>query len=266
MGGVAMNCDRIKKEHIQPTFKKYINTVLNKIPHKGPDTILGSAGKKPTSGDIDVALDTTFTPLQVCTVLEDMGIAYKLGKGFDQIWTEFPQYDENGPIYKTVQVDLMFGKLEWLKFAYWAPNPEDTKFTAHHRSVLLAAIIRYAKELKLEDGGVQTYVINWGSGIWTKKRYEYINKKGELAEKQIKSDKPIFTKPEEVVDLLSESTGVKWELNDLMQPFEKLWEKAVTVFDNDTLYKIAEYVKPAIEHRGQDYIVPDVIEEILKKD
>lgn len=265
MGGAAMNCDRINREHVYPTFKKFCLTVLGKIPHEGPDTILGSAGKKETSGDIDVALDTRLTPSQVCMVLEDIGIAYKTGKGFDQIWTEFQQYDDNGPIYKTVQIDLMFGKLDWLKFAYWAPNPEDTKFTAHHRSVLLAAIIRYTKERKLEDGGVETYVINWGSGIWTKKRYEYINRKGELAEKQIKSDKPIFTKPEDVVRLLSESTGVAWEMGDLLQPFEKLWEKVVSVFDNDKIYKIAEYIKPAIEHRGPDYIVPDVIKEILKK-
>lgn len=276
MGGAAMEADRIKKEHIKPTLDRYAQDVLNNIPHR-KFIILGSAGKKADSGDIDLGFDTKLSIQEVADYLDDLNILYKVGKGFDQIWTSFTQYDEEGnPVTdengreKTVQIDLMFGDPDWLEFAYWSPSQEETDYSAHHRSVLLAAIIRFAEEKELEDGAIQTHVINWGSGVWTKKRVKYVATKGKYAgqerEKQIKSERPLITTPQGVADFLSDATGKKWTVGDLRKPFEDLWKKAASVFDAKTMTHIAEYVKPAIEHRGPTYVVPQVVKNLVKED
>lgn len=279
MGGAAMTADRINKEHIAPTLERYKREVLTHIPHRSTQ-ILGSGGKKPTSGDIDLGFDTDLSIDEVAAKLEDLGVMHKVGKGFDQIWTGFTQYDEEGkPVIdpvkhtpKIVQIDLMFGDPDWLSFANWSPSMEETEFSAHHRSALLAAIIRYAEELALEDGSIQTHVINWGSGIWTKKRVKYVATKGKYKgqerEKQIKSEAPVITTPKGVAEFLTKATGKKWTVGDMKQPFEGLWKKAASVFDAKTMIEIAKYTGPAIDHRNgkqevKTYIVPKVIKDLI---
>ena len=279
MGGTAMTADRINREHIAPTLERYKKEVLTHIPHRGIQ-ILGSGGKKPTSGDIDLAFDTDLSIDEVAAKLENLDVMYKVGKGFNQIWTGFTQYDEEGnPVMdmekhtpKIVQIDLMFGDPDWLDFAYWSPSSEETEFTAHHRSALLAAIIRYAEELALEDGSIQTHVINWGSGLWTKKRIRYVATKGKYAgqerEKQEKSPEAVITTPKGVAEFLTHATGKKWTVGELKQPFEGLWKKAASVFDAKTMIDIAKYAGPAIDHRNgksevKNYIVPKVIKDLI---
>jgi hypothetical protein len=281
MGGAAMSSDRIAKEHIQPTIQKYQEMVLTHIPHR-KFIVLGSAGKKPTSGDIDLGFDTDLTIDEVAEKLDDLNIVYKTGKGFGQIWTGFEQYDAEGkPVldddgrHKTVQIDLMFGDPDWLEFAYWAPSSEETEYSAHHAKALLAAIIRFAEELALEDGSIQTHVINWGNGIWTKKRVKYVETKGKYKgqerEKQIKSDAPVVTTPQGVADFLTKATGKEWKVSELKRPFEDLWKKAASVFDAKTMVHIAEYVKPAILSRNtktnpDGYKLPKVVSDMLPED
>lgn len=273
MGGVAMKAERIAREHVNPTLNKY-KEILNQIPHI-KYSVLGSAGKKPTSGDIDLGFFTYLSIDEISEYLLKLGINHKIGKGFDQIWTEFEQYDENGPIGKNVQIDLMLGNIDWLEFAYWAPSVEETEFTAHHRSALLAAIIRYCEEIKLQDSSIQTWVINWGSGLWTKKRVKYIisrgKNKGQEGEKQIKSKIPEITQPLGVPQLLSQTTNREWKLEELMQPFEVLWDYTVEAFNKEKLPLIAEYTANAINHRNGKseeklYIVPDVLRQYLKEE
>lgn len=272
MGGQAMNTERIRKECVLSTFNIFQESVLNHIDHDEV-CILGSAGKKEDSGDIDVGIQTSLSINQVSEILTNLNVEHKIGKGFDQIWTKFYQFDaDKNPVLGcdeqqlSVQIDLMFGNIHWLKFAYWAPAPEETEFTAHHRSALLAAIIRYAEELEIEPGITQTHVINWGTGLWTKKRIKYISErgkyKGQEREKQEKSKEPIITTPEDTVKFLNDSTGKDWTINDLISPFEKLWEKADSVFDNKKLELIAKYAGDAIKHRGPDYVVPRVISDL----
>ena len=280
MGGAAMTADRINKEHIQPTLNKYVEMVLTHIPHR-KFQILGSAGKKASSGDIDLGFDTDLSIDEVGDKLEELGVMHKVGKGFQQIWTGFDQYDEDGEFVtdengrnKIVQIDLMFGNPDWLEFAYWSPSVEESEFPAHHRSALLAAIIRYAEELAFDDGSIQTHVINWGSGIWTKKRVKYVATKGKYKgqerEKQIKSKSPVVTTPQGVADFLTRATGKDWKVSELKQPFEGLWKKAASVFDAKTMVDIAKYTGSAIDHRNgksevKNYIVPKVIRDLTEK-
>lgn len=273
-----MTADRINKEHIEPTLKRYRRDVLTKIAHRSTQ-ILGSGGKKPTSGDIDLGLDTDLKINELDERLNELGVMHKVSKGFNQIWTSFDQYDEAGNIVKdgsgrdkTVQIDLMLGNPEWMEFSYWSPDINDTEFTAHHRSALLAAIIRYAEEKHLDNGNIQTHVINWGSGVWTKERIKYISQrgknKGTEQEKQVKSKEPVIITPIGVAEFLSKATGTEWTVNDMKQPFEILWDKTQKSFSKDVLKSIAEYAGNAINKRNgklevKVFLVPKVITDIL---
>lgn len=53
MGGNIFTTEKINKENIKPTIEEYEKQVLKRIPHKRFE-ILGSAGKKSESGDIDL--------------------------------------------------------------------------------------------------------------------------------------------------------------------------------------------------------------------
>jgi len=261
-----MSTDRILKENIEPTLSKYKDLVLSKMKYNSV-SILGSGGKKASSGDLDLGFDTTQTIDDTSEILSQINIQHKVGKGFQQIWTKFNQYDENGEIpNKYVQIDLMFGNIDWLEFAYWSPNESETKYTAHHRSALLAAIIRYSKETILPDNTIETYVINWGTGVWTKIRSKYIStrgkNKGKELEKQVKSKYPIITDAQGVANLLTDNTNISWTIEDLKQPFEILWETTKKAFSRDLIADIAKYTKEAIEFRKSDmYIVPTELDE-----
>lgn len=276
MGGEAMSADRIKKEHVKPTYDKYLQDVLSKIPHKKV-SMLGSAGKKKDSGDIDLGFETDLTIEDISDKLDELGVIHKVGKGFDQIWTQFDQYDGDGNIVKDeegrplkVQIDLMLGKTDWLDFAYWAPSQEETDYTAHHAKVLIAAIVRFAEEKLLDDGSLQTHAISWNSGVWTKRRIKYVetNKRskyyGKEREKQERSEMPVITTPESLAGFLTSATGTTWRVSDLKNTFEHIWAKAVQTFKPNTLRQIAKYVQPGIEARN--FSVPDVIKKLNTKD
>ena len=264
MGGVAMIADKIVEENVYPTISMYLKDVLNKIQYNNW-MLVGSAGKKNISGDIDLAFDTDLSIQEVSSILETLGIEHKVGLGFKQIWTKFDQYNARlDKIDKTVQIDLIFGNVKWLSFAYHSPISLATKYTAHHAKVLTAAIIRYAKNEQLPDGGIRTYVINWDSGIYHKSRYSYISKrgknKGQIKEKQIKSKYPICTSPECVAKLLTEELKVTWTVDDLKNTFEYIWKKTCKSFDDETLIKIVDYVTTALNKRN-GYDVP---KELIK--
>ena len=255
MGGKALNGNKIIQEFVAPTFEAYSNQILSKIPNRG-FCLLGSAGKKPISNDLDVGFDTSLDLEDVVDILDGLGITNSFNKGLKQIYTLFPIHGAEGKIRNQVQIDLMLGNLEWLKFSYWSPSAEVTQFTAHHRSVLLAAIVRYCRGIFASN----TLVINWGPGIFEKTRTKYIGKDGTEKEK-ITGKNFVTNSPNDLVEILNQETHGEWILNDLYQPVEVLWEKTKSVFDPATLEEIKKYCIPAIQHRGVEYIVPEFLKE-----
>lgn len=256
MGGIALNGNKIKKEFVEPTYKKFSEMILNHIPNNG-FCILGSAGKKSISSDIDVGIETNLTLEEISDYLTNLNIINKISKSFNQVYTLFPIWNqfEICPAEGNVQIDLMLGELDWLKFSYWSPNAEETEFTGHHRSVLLAAIIRYCRRIY----ATKTLVINWGPGIFEKTREKYIGRNGQEKEK-ITNKKFITNSPVVLLDILNNETKGNWTFENLFCSVEKLWEKTITVFDEPTIQAIKEYCRPAIQHRGIEYKIPKFME------
>ena len=94
------------------------------------------------------------------------------------IFTCFPQYDENGPTEDFVQIDWMVGDIDWLQWAYYSHGERGLK--GLHRTQFLVALFS-------EIG----YTFNHFCGIKEKKTSEWT-----------------ITSPEDALGLLSEHYGM----------------------------------------------------------
>lgn len=186
MGGRVFGTTQpIKKADIKPTLKaffKELNRVFPDVHDMSSNVVLlGSAGKKPESGDLDIGLnEAIFEDLEAWNISqEELNATFnkvksrartatdkqllrrslvellgqKIERGSDQITTdiknsgsgtlfcEFPQYNSNGKTDKMVQVDLMIGNPELLKFTYYSDGYGDSKILKGlHRTQLIVSL------------------------------------------------------------------------------------------------------------------------------
>ena len=131
---------RINRSDVVPTV-----TWLEKLTGLSlTDNMLGSTGINPTSGDLDLAVDTKYKN----------DLVEKL-----QAWASENKVDPRDYIRKTgisvhfrtpilgdssngfVQTDFMFGDPTWMKFAMHGAEP-NSKFKGLHRAVLLSSIAK----------------------------------------------------------------------------------------------------------------------------
>jgi hypothetical protein len=103
--------------------------------------ILGSTGKKPFSGDIDLAIDlssglTYDSLVERLTLLLGSDNVSPSGRNFDQIYTRYRCDD--GPY----QVDFMLGDVDLLSFTHYSPAPSESAYGGTHRTELLKAVAK----------------------------------------------------------------------------------------------------------------------------
>ena len=259
-GGAAVgDVSRVSKENVDPTIEAFDREVLSQLGITN-FTKIGSTGKKSSSGDLDIAVELPedLDYKEVHSQIQQMG--YEVSKASPTtISVKFPIYNNEGKTEEWAQVDLMFGKKDWLEFGYYAPGEGESKYTGAHRNFLLAAIIRYARELKGKEG--KTWAIDLNRGLNRKTRGTKVTKTGK--EKEVVLAKTLITqRPEKVVDLLNVATDGDWELSDLKAPFEHLWQKTKEAFSEDVLNKIREYVSGASKSSKKE---EPVMEQLLRK-
>lgn len=104
------------------------------------DNMLGSTGKKPSSGDLDLAVDASkHTKEELYNKLKSQGVEDRdLAKSGDSVHYKCPINGDPQDGY--VQVDFMFGNPDWQKFALNVSA--DSEFKGVHRALLLASIAK----------------------------------------------------------------------------------------------------------------------------
>lgn len=173
MGGKAFEgiTQRIAKDDIYGTIK-WLTRSWEDSGIQGGDYmehLLGSAGKNPTSGDIDLNMrielyDQAKVADQLTAIL---GADYvKARPGNNQIFTAVPI--NGGPVNGYVQVDFMFGDYEWQKFSYfstevdptftqnryyWRQDPTKSSLKGLYRTELIKALVAYNSDWVLEENG-----------------------------------------------------------------------------------------------------------------
>lgn len=233
-GNVFGTTSGIKKEYIQSTLNGFINELCRIFPLRKEYLegykVLGSAGKKEVSGDIDLALSNdlvkdskswgisqtrvleyydkfakrarTATHEQlmkrafIVSIADVIKSESKLievdtkGSSNGSLFCTFPQLNEKGErVGINVQIDINFGDLDWLEFAYYSDVYEGN-VKGLHRTQLMLSLFNY-----------KGYIFSHNYGVKNKETQEIV-----------------ASNPEQAIKLLSNEYGVKFT-KDILSNF-----------------------------------------------
>lgn len=169
MGGNAFEGTRqIHKSEIAGTLlaiSKAVHPVPLKVSYLEKH-LLGSAGKNKTSGDLDINMDEkkfSLPELEEALILALGADNVKSRPGNNQIFTKFPIMGD-GENQGFVQVDFMFGNVEWQRFSYWSPRHEPnttlnsyyygsdvSRYKGLFRTELIKALVAFNSDWVLEE-------------------------------------------------------------------------------------------------------------------
>jgi hypothetical protein len=135
---------RIKREDIDPT----IEWVEQFTGLKLKDAKLGTTGKKSTSGDVDLAVDASVVDKK--EFAESIKLRWPLARGDDiKNWIKLSGTSVHirapiagDPDRGYVQVDLMFGDPEWMKFTHAGATIPGSLYKGSHRAILMSSIAK----------------------------------------------------------------------------------------------------------------------------
>lgn len=162
MGGNAFpNVKRIDREHIQSTVRFVVDSLQlpNFTIEYVEQHLMGSTGKKETSGDIDIAVNTYQVQFfgEVERPVFDMQIFLNRVKqvlpksqidthtfSMGNLITAWPIAGD--PNLGLVQIDFIFGKAEWLLFTHYSPAPEESRFKGVYLSQGLAVLAKMLED------------------------------------------------------------------------------------------------------------------------
>lgn len=256
-GNAVPNVDRIKKGAINKTIKRFKNEIV--FPFLGFDPgdslfTIGSTGKKPDSGDIDLALDANIlhknsiitSLIKLNEICASLGYVSTINSmTFNMLHVAFPQDNENK---KFVQVDLLLTKYpDFTRFFMFSPSNKESKYKGAHRNELLHAIARVISERPIKENN-NGKLVKWSQiditsdGLFVQHKtlidkdgnmLKYKNTNEDLEESYAKIYKtyPISHDPKYVIEML---VGKGYSLYDI-STFEKLFN----IIKNDKNFKYA---------------------------
>ena len=197
---------RINLADVVPTVKWLEKlTGLNLV-----DNMLGSTGRKATSGDLDLGIDETKIDKQtLITQLLRNGVNQEdLRKSGDSVHYKAPILGD--PANGFVQVDFMFGDPKWQQFSLMG-SPEGSPFKGLHRHILLSSI---AKHLGLKWS--QKY------GLISRASNEVITKDpAEIADKLLGGTVKDMQSVETIINKIKNDPNYEQLVKDAKDSFEK---------------------------------------------
>ena len=158
-GNAVPDVDRIEKKYIKRTINDFKKKIL--VPYFGRELsddelfTLGSTGKKPDSGDIDLALDekvingtVLYNLIKLNEICASKNIVSCINTiSYNMIHIAYPQAGSD----KKVQIDLLITKYpEFTKFFMFSPTPQESKYKGAHRNEVLHAIAKVTSYKPLE--------------------------------------------------------------------------------------------------------------------
>lgn len=153
-GGNAFNYVKpIKLQHIKNTIQHFIDNIITPTLHISKYSkdlfTLGSTGKKPQSGDIDLALNINFIKLSLDDIIKKLYSYTKLNTNIEVILNSFQKemiqfaYPIIGEKNSYVQIDLLLTKYPtFTKWYMYSPSPKESKYKAAHKNDMIRAIIK----------------------------------------------------------------------------------------------------------------------------
>jgi len=195
---------RISRENVMPTVQWLEElTGLNLA-----DNMLGSTGRKETSGDLDLGIDDTkITKDVLIQQLLKRGIkAEDIRKSGDSVHLKTPILGDKSNGY--VQTDFMFGDPEFQKFAL---NTGESAYKGVHRAILLASIAK-AQGMKW----------SYKNGLMDRDSNEIITKNPtEIAQNLINGTPADMTSVESIIKKIKELPNYEELVKDAREAFER---------------------------------------------
>jgi hypothetical protein len=195
---------RISRENVVPTVQWLEQlTGLNLV-----DNMLGSTGRKETSGDLDLGIDETkITKDVLIQQLLKRGVkAEDIKKSGDSVHLKTPILGDAANGY--VQTDFMFGDPEFQKFAL---NTGESDYKGVHRAILLASIAK-AQGMKW----------SYKNGLVDRETNEIITKNPqEIAEKLINGTTADLSSVESIVKKIKARPDYEELVKDAREAFER---------------------------------------------
>lgn len=221
----AMKCSPIYLENISTTLRSINKTIFEplNISSEHWTSDIGSVGKKPVSGDIDIAVD-----IEYCDT--NMFVEHLKKNGFDFKKTGGAIANIAFPIEGTqkgeyVQVDFFPTKsLEFTKFARFSPTPEESKYNGGMRCDLLGILIKYCTLLVNEKENKMSYISLKQDGAYKTIRLV------DNSNIRIGEDVLITNKPEELIKIVF---GDKYNIRH----FNSVESIITLMMDDDFQYK-----------------------------
>ena len=261
MGGTAFKnipVRRIKLDEIRDTLDYFQST----IQYPGFDleyiynNLLGSVGKQPDSGDIDIAVDDIKFPWKKFKshALLSFPEGQRAGNGKNTLQVNFAipirGKVENG----YCQIDLITGNPEWLKFTHYSPGSA-SKFKGVYMSTLLGVLAKMKLDFLIGESKDPVAKVSWAYDLerGLRRRWTIIDYRGvycevdpDVWESQLgyhmdsglieKQPIPRFARvgyiddPEAAVRILFNGLSTKDELNTFETAFE-LSKQIIEDFD-----------------------------------
>jgi len=195
---------RISRENVVPTVQWLEQlTGLNLV-----DNMLGSTGRKETSGDLDLGIDETkITKDVLIQQLLKRGVkAEDIKKSGDSVHVKTPILGDAKNGY--VQTDFMFGDPEFQKFAL---NTGESNYKGVHRAILLASIAK-AQGMKW----------SYKNGLVDRDSNEIITKNpAEIAQKLINGTTADLSSVESIVKKIKALPNYEELVKDARDAFER---------------------------------------------
>lgn len=141
-GNIFKYTKRVTREEVFQVYENLRGGLLFGVRSE----LIGSSGKKDTSGDIDIAVDgCEYENIKQKVKEHYLPNEYKITKGLISVCEKV-----NGSY---VQVDFIFGEIEWIKLFYF--YDESSKLKGVHRNIALSTIAEFS-HLRIIDGSLDS--------------------------------------------------------------------------------------------------------------
>lgn len=237
----------IHKSELESTLNKLSDLI--KMP-KIKDSLLGSAGKKEFSGDIDIGIPVENKNSMVKMLEKKFKNIRKTG-GIVSVMMPIQGYSSDiaceGLRTGSVQIDFMFEDPEWLKFYFYSPSQEESKYKGAHRNLAIAALARHIDKNISEDIDAygrpteeERYIFSPKNGLHRIKKSSMQHEGKTLKTLHVESISEPIKNPIEISKILfgTKSTKPFTSLESIIEAIEKKYDSefAKTVYETMALY------------------------------
>lgn len=253
---------RIYRDEIVPTLHFVADTFTSEF---GLDfqylqsNLMGSTGKQPDSGDIDVALDEDCYDSNTLRSLAEkvrkvLGNDYVVSKGIPGGQLNLAIPIKGNPENGYIQVDFILGNLDWLKFSHHSPGLDVSPYKGVYISTALGVLAKMNKSWELHVGEERVARVGWAfdleRGLFIRTQVQLRPGQGMSNVDADRFETVVWTKFDTKPPRVFRSGYIK----DPEAVVQILLGEEVTLSDIDTFEKLVEVVRNVYPERFDEFL------------